>query len=356
MLILLVGLRYRVGGDTLAYIDFFEDYPTVIELFSFDFKNAPYNPLWYCLNAIIKTIWNDFIFFQLVHAVIVNVTFFWFFKKYATHFFTTILIYYISYYLYFNMEVLREVLAICVFLISFPFLVKKKYFKYSFCLVVALLFHPSASIMFIVPLFFYMPKISWKFTLVSFIILFVILSVMDFVPLFSSFLTESVQLTEKIDTYTSLEGYTFNVRGVIANFLPILLFMYVNRKNDLKCFENKAQNLLFLYAIFICFTIFYAVLFKRMQNYLLPIYTVYMSNLVMQGTFKIDNRINKQGLISRFALFLFLFFSFKSYFVDTSKYMLGTKAYNIYYPYHSVLDPIKEVEREKFIDYYKAGE
>lgn len=76
VLVLIVGLRYRVGGDTLFYMDFFEDYPTISELANFDFEDARYNPLWYVYNSIFKTFGNSFTIYQLVQATIVNLAFF----------------------------------------------------------------------------------------------------------------------------------------------------------------------------------------------------------------------------------------------------------------------------------------
>ena len=64
VLILLAGLRYRVGGDTLMYMSVFDECPTLDELKYFDFDTAQYNPLWYIFNAISKSVYNDFFLFQ----------------------------------------------------------------------------------------------------------------------------------------------------------------------------------------------------------------------------------------------------------------------------------------------------
>lgn len=73
-LILIAGLRYRVGGDSLHYIDTYTSMPTWKnwEFFSFD---EGYGPLWYLFCAISKTLGADFVYLQLLHAIIVNLTF-----------------------------------------------------------------------------------------------------------------------------------------------------------------------------------------------------------------------------------------------------------------------------------------
>ena len=67
-LILIAGLRYRVGGDSLHYIDTYTSMPTWKnwEFFSFD---EGYGPLWYLFCAISKTLGADFVYLQLLHAI-----------------------------------------------------------------------------------------------------------------------------------------------------------------------------------------------------------------------------------------------------------------------------------------------
>ena len=57
----------------------------------------------------------------------------------------------------------------------------------------------------------------------------------------------------------------------------------------------------------------------------------------------------------RLTIIWFLLISMRTYFVDCSEYMLGAKSYNIYYPYHTIFDPVVEVNREKFVEMYKMG-
>ena len=46
LLILVAGLRYRVGGDTIVYMVEFTAYPKLDEPRYFDFATARFNPLW----------------------------------------------------------------------------------------------------------------------------------------------------------------------------------------------------------------------------------------------------------------------------------------------------------------------
>ena len=113
VLILLAGLRYRVGGDTLMYMSMYDDMPAMDELRYFDFEEALYNPCWYVYVSVFRSMSDDFLLFQFVQAVIVNVVFFRFFKKYSPqYYFSAILLYYIGYYCYFNFIILSILGAI----------------------------------------------------------------------------------------------------------------------------------------------------------------------------------------------------------------------------------------------------
>lgn len=125
VLVSLSGFRYRIGGDSYFYIKMYEYLPTLPELSSIELGVSKLQPLWLLLNAISRTISPDFFVFQLLHALIVNSIIFYFFRKYTKYVFTAVLLYFIGFYGYFNFEILRESLAICVFLLSLEFFVKK---------------------------------------------------------------------------------------------------------------------------------------------------------------------------------------------------------------------------------------
>ena len=77
VLILLAGLRNNVGGDTIGYMAYWGSLPTFTELKNFNFLIfGRYQPLWYYLNATAKYIYDDFTTFQIIHAIILNISIF----------------------------------------------------------------------------------------------------------------------------------------------------------------------------------------------------------------------------------------------------------------------------------------
>ena len=82
VLICLAAFRNKLGGDTYTYMNSFYYAPTFHDL-SFQYLLVSnFAPLWNILCASIKAIGGNFYLLQTVHAVVINVAFFYFFKKF----------------------------------------------------------------------------------------------------------------------------------------------------------------------------------------------------------------------------------------------------------------------------------
>ena len=104
--------------------------------------------------ALIKSTINDFIFFQIVHSIIINSVVFWFISSNTKNKFTAVFLYFLFLYVLVNMEIAREALAVSVFLVSVKFLQNKKYVAYYLLAIIAFLFHYGAAISFVFPLIY----------------------------------------------------------------------------------------------------------------------------------------------------------------------------------------------------------
>lgn len=353
MLILLAGLRYRVGSDTLVYMRLFSMYPSIRELPAFNFLTAEFNPLWYIFNAPFVTIKN-FTMFQIAHATIVNIIFFRFFRKYVpTAYFTAILVYYFGYFCYFNMEVLRETLCISVLLLAYPYLEKKKFIPYYLLCVFALFIHMSAVIMLVIPftLIFKRDNI-WIFIFV-FCTLICLLSVFDIVSLLLSIAFEGT-IAEKINSYLHREPP--NVFGITLQFLkmlPILLVTIVRNRNHYNNDKTIGAMMLILVAIQTVGMIIADVV--RFSNYLAPFGIVFIVNTFYLHYWNLKCHF-KTRIIMYSALFIYAFSLFSYYLKNRSDDYPGGKHYYLYVPYHSVFDPVEDERRETLVKNMRSGE
>lgn len=78
ILVALMAFRYRVGGDTLRYMDSYEHMYGAIDTFDI---GGRLQPLWLLLNNFLHSISPKFLLFQIVHVLFINTVFFSFFKN-----------------------------------------------------------------------------------------------------------------------------------------------------------------------------------------------------------------------------------------------------------------------------------
>lgn len=354
VLILLAGLRYRVGGDTLMYMSMYHEWPAMDELKYFDFETAQYNPLWYVYTSIAKSLSDDFWVFQIIQSVIVNSVFFHFFHKYCPqYYFSAILLYYVGYYCYFNMEIMREILCICILMLMTSWLLEKKWIPYYLGCSVAVFIHFSAVIMLFFPLLFIVfRKPSWRLQLFIMGGIIVLLSVVNVAAVLASFFSLNEQLALLVDKYMEYQSNLIGMLSQFLVFLPILGMMYVRERYDLSFHDNFVpivMGVVFAFAMAMGF-----VGFARFVNYFVPYVLIFTTHTVYYFISNIEFR-NSQVTYSvlSFSLCVLLFNYAFYYMRDMSEYYPNTKFSTIFVPYHSVFNPIVEEERERFIENYR---
>lgn len=342
VLIAVAGLRYKVGGDTLSYMEYFKDIPYLWDLQKFDFAQAHYDPLWVIFSSISKSIFNDFTFFQILHATFINIIIFRFIRQNTAFRFTAALIYYLFFYINFNTEILREALAICMFLLGYSALKEKKWLKFYAYAFLAFLFHVSALILFIIPL---LRNIKFKLiTVLPLVALFfLIVFSQDSLKLLLSLFLFNDRISERFVTYSVLK---LNGNGMFVEFIIYFLFpaliVYMNHRIWRRkiAFQELYFTYFFLTVIIIGFSGF-----SRFVNYLTPFMIVYFANTL--------NWIYRYRIIrpfKRLTVTCLLVIAFVPkiiyYFNDTSSIVRGTHRYNTYYPYDSVFDKEENQKRE----------
>jgi hypothetical protein len=345
-LILLAGLRNSVGGDTIGYMMFWDGLPTFTELSNFNFILAEYQPLWYCINALSKYIDSDFTTFQIIHAAFVNISVFIFIKRYSYSRFTAILAYYLISFLYFNCEILRESLAISVFLFAVPSLKDKKWIKYYLLCLIAFLFHSSAIILFFLPFvrFIYGKKISLKKVVLSVIILNIILN-----PYSVNLVATNIFpfLRPLVETYSDWEWSLIGL--VVAVIKCVMLGLLVYLRQRTKIFSMAIDGGLKLYLFFALFAIFLPI-GQRFQNYFVIFFIVAFADFLWQ--FRGVNLIVKNLIIV-----FFVSTTIHYYYRDTSEWTgFQSRFVQLFYPYYSVFEevPAEDLNVRRAI-YFQEG-
>lgn len=342
VLICLSGFRYRVGGDTYFYILRHTYIPTLSEIGGFEFGVTKLQPLWILLSACAKSITEDFYMVQIFHAIIVNSVIFGFIKTNTKYSFTGILFYYTCYYPYFNFEILRESLAISIFLLSINFLLRKKWIVYYFLCVVAFLFHFSGVILFFIPI-----MVQVKFRIILPIIIFLI--GLGFNTIFSGLVNSINVVSGLIASMQQYSEYTptlFGILSIMLFYISYPMFIYITSNKKLKI-NSRLYPLLNSYILIGAFTSFFFIFF-RFLNYLTPVLLLFVTEIV-HAVFKRKEFKLYRVFMAYFVVIVFSSMHVNRYFSDTSKYVANTKWYSHWYPYYSIFDKKVDSKREQLI-------
>ncbi|VVD60589.1 hypothetical protein PIN31009_04887 [Pandoraea iniqua] len=232
LMALVAGLRFRMAPDTVWYMTWFENEVPPLESMGLDnIFHARYEPLWNILASTCKSI-GGYFFFQFTVSSLLAYVIIYFFKNATKMVFLGVAFYIAACYLYFSMEILRESLAISLFLISVIFLSREKYFKMTVSMLCAIGFHKFA-IFAILLLLLSTRRIAFKMKLLIALMIAVLLTLtgdpINYAePIISTFSTADLSFY-KLDVNLTLAGYAYN----ILRFLPVLFILYVYRNREI---------------------------------------------------------------------------------------------------------------------------
>jgi hypothetical protein len=333
----LAGLRYRVGTDTLIYTDeYLSCKPINLLTYNDLFNDVRYRPGWILFTSFFKTIGANIYVYQLCIATIINISIFYFLKQKVVEIFSAILLYYVICYIFFNTEIIREAISISIFLFAYLQLEKGKILKYIFFCVLAFSFHETAIIMLFVP-FVMKLKVSRIFLPLTVIIVMLFILAPLIRQNFYTFFSMFDLVANKVDTYFSgLDyNYSFNVSfifNIVFNVLLPLYVIYLNR-------FNTQMNSFYMMAILSI--LFYSTSSFLPMFYRLRYYFWLFDTLLFIDLFKYIVKNNK--LLYVLCIVVFLLFKSRVYFTLTEG---QTPVYVKYYPYTSVFNEDKVIERE----------
>ncbi|MDE6577706.1 MAG: EpsG family protein [Muribaculaceae bacterium] len=330
-MILLIGLRFEVGGDTLSYMGDYQWRPSLSE-WELNFLDK-YQPGYTLLCAVGKSLSNEFYVFQLIHATIFNVLLFYFIKKYTRYIFAAFISVFLCCYLYFATEVLREVLAVMVFTINYESFKEGKWLKYYLGVVLAMFFHVSAVFLLFLPLLR-----NLRFNRNYFLIL---LGLSFFLFLSRNILTAISSFPlfmGKIDSYINSTS-----TGFLSDFLNLLRYFFLPFcfAIVLKFFihrEVKFENMLAILCLVGLASYFNYIIFGRLSNYFILFFAISIVDFCVPALKSRRKMIRQFG-----ALFTVVYFA-----LFASQFIMY-KRYTRWMPYYSIFNPVS-VNRDNYGD------
>ncbi len=365
--VLTAGLRYRLGTDTITYDREFPELPSLSEFFYFDFDKTRYGKGYLFFNAIARSISDNFVVMQIVQSTFINIVIFYFFYKNTKNIFTCVLLYSVLAYFDFNFEIIRESCAVAVFLIGWKYFKTNQWVKYYLLVVLAILFHPSALVTAIVPLF-YLPIFRPFFTFgKKFVIVFIIVFVIS--TYLSVKFYDLIRLIQILDTQSYADSYENSKLGgslrlglseYLFYFLrymayPILgIYAIANKRFIRNSYEGHNTGVKLEYMtcwyVYIAIVTLFINLFLRFNNYFILFVVVTVADVAFSKI-----RTKKTILKLSFgiwALVLCPYFILPVYAYFNRDPQTQIVRFRRYYPYESVLNPVTDKEREEVFIYY----
>lgn len=368
--IAVAGLRYRIGGDTPTYMKFFENIHPLGSLSDTDFSKSRFAPGFVLLTSTVKTFSADFVFFQFIHAIIVNCVVFMFIKKHCEHIFFCILLFFSYLYVFLLFEQVRESFAVAIFLLAWPAFKKGIWWQWYLAALLAFMFHVSAFIMFLLPLIclpgirelFKFGKRTWYICLFVFIIGIVVQTTLfRYVEMIA--LTES--MIDRVQAYENVKrSDVLNINRILGMLIqyiayPLLALHFIyKRKENGDMVSSKEKNIgketmMTLMSVYISIlTIFIGILI-RYNNYFFLFAAIMMGDWIFTNLYTVRKYV-RMGFVYWMLVFLPMF-SINFYFTYLTPVNKAGTLYNYmrYYPYSSVIDQTVDDQRERTITYIR---
>ena len=353
LLILISGLSYRLGSDVIVYMDDFKAAKTLSNasisyFFSLDRGHLPG---WMFLVSLSKTLCNHFNFLKIIIASFVNYVFFYSIRRYTKYIFTSVLFYYVFLYFIINFEVLRFSISTAIFLLSLKYLEKGNLLKYFSLVIIALLFHEGAFLLFAVPLLRNIKITKLKCCFFLFIFVMALLS--------SNFLYDKIGLLSLIGIFEYKVNLYMNAEGVFAAYDGLSIFMIVKMILFyglplllLPLVSKSIGNiyipyfLMFLVCIVLGFVLPIA---NRFTVFFSLFYYIYIIDLVIVWSKKYLSKPLKHVFV--FSILSILLVNRIYSEVSPCDSFYGMSSFTRYYPYASIIEPKIDTNRENLYYY-----
>lgn len=273
--ILLLGLRYGVGGDTIGYMSAYNRIPSFEDLLKTDFTKNRFEPGYLFICAFCKLFTNDFWLAQTVMAAITNCCIFIFLYRNSKNPFIGAFFYLILYCLYFSTEIIRESAAVGIFLMNYKNIENKKWIKYYLLSLLSISFQYSAIIILFFPLIKYL-----RFNYLYVVLVLGFFAITPLVQNLNSMLT-IISISERVDSYITVAdnlNMNWRIGEFIRSGLPAIVALLLLK---LYKYNSKFKSYALLQILFCAGAFAVPIMFARFSNFTCLFVVVIIANLLV---------------------------------------------------------------------------
>lgn len=361
LLILVAGLRWRIGSDTVIYAQEFTQSHDLSHLEWNDFISIGRMPFWVLLNAICKSIWNDFLLVQfIVAAISISITGHFIKSICPSLCFFILLCYFMGIkYTLLHMELMRESLAISFYLLGILAINKERKKLALIYAFVAIMFHVYALIAifsFVICQYIFPHNNKLRLCVCICFLILVLISndilITWMINIIGSILPDK-EIYSTILVYSTTEKLGNIEKSLTSNLWIIIqflsyIFMFNKCKKEYSKYvylnEKIFDAMFFICMIFLCAQYSFRALYRIGDNY------NYFTTCIIAVLFTKSTILTKIKKTQRIFVFLFLLlipigYSIKQY--ASKDPTLNELRLHYYYPYSTVFDKTFNPPRER---------
>lgn len=298
ILVIFFGTRGYIGYDWYSYMPSFEKSQNIIELVKNGFVVGGFEKGYQVYCAGIKLFTDNYLVFNFINTAIDFLLLYFIFKRYSRYPIFTLLIYFGVYGVAFEIDMIRNLKSILLFILSIKYIEDRKILPFAALNLLGFFFHSSSLIYF--PMYFLL-KINWNrlFIFVTFILgnIYYLLDkrlIIKSIGNFAKMLPGSIG--KKVSVYISIVPDYFPL-GVTLFYLErvaifILVLFMLNRLSE-KRYGTIFANSLFLSVFIFLFGAEFSVLTLR-----IGILFVYSYWFILPMLFEVNDNIGiKVGVL-----------------------------------------------------------
>lgn len=271
--ILVCGLRYNVGTDYSSYQQWFNYYLS----HKLSLKNDEIG--FGLLIKAIQLVTQNSQFLFLIVAIIINILIMAFIRKHTEFFELGYFLFIALYFYYSSFNILRQWIAITIFLYAIRYIYNKNFKKYLLCILIACAFHKTAIIT--IPMYFALNmKLNKKnIIIVSLTILMLYVGLNTILlkanSIFNINTTKYLNYFNKDDTIGT-NGYAYSV----ITMMTLLIILFTKKQYLLKNEHGKEDIIMLVFMLVFSIMGINSMVFSRLQLYFLPYLVVIIPNIL----------------------------------------------------------------------------
>ena len=223
VLILFAGLRTNYN-DTWNYMNSFRNDQGLASFLSVSQNlNLFRNPLFYFLFSALRDITENAQWLVFTTSVVAQLGFLLFFKRYSHNFTFSIFIYFTLGTMNVSLAAMKQVCAMAIVTMAFPYLEKKQWLHYYLVILIAMLVHTYALAYAVLPLFRQRPWKTFTFLFV-FVMVFVM---MNFKEVITAFMDQAEEAGKTLYAEEIFDDHTVNIlRVAVYAVAPLISFFF----------------------------------------------------------------------------------------------------------------------------------